>query len=200
MVQTKYEGEMSRFYNILGWLVFGYILYIAIFKLHKIWDVVSLILFLVLVEYAPRYIKKTWAKRKTNVHVINCDTAPFQPNGWSVEKHTKGGQLEWNPARVKLYLAKCQKSGKRIEGNKIRKQLPGHKVLNANVLDYLLAHPELIPDEWNGLAICFWGTIYRHTSGELCVRCLLWGESQWGWDYLPLDFNFSNSDVAAVAA
>lgn len=66
MVQTKYEGEMSRFYNILGWLVFGYVLYVSIFKLHMIWEAVSFILFLGLVEYAPRFIKKMWANRKAD--------------------------------------------------------------------------------------------------------------------------------------
>jgi len=133
-------------------------------------------------------------------HLIDCDAAPFQPNGWSVEKHTKGGQFQWNPTRVKLYVAKSQKSGKLVEGNKLRKELEGQLVLNANVLDYLLAHPELIPDEWKGKAAFFWGTIYRGSSGNLCVRYLCWCDGGWGWSFSWLGFDFGGSGPAAVLA
>lgn len=133
-------------------------------------------------------------------HLIDCDAAPFQLNGWSVEKHIKGGQFEWNPTRVKLYLAKSQKPGKLVEGNKLRKELEGQLVLNANVLDYLLAHPELIPDEWKGKAVFFWGTIYRYSNGNLFVRCLFWHDSRWDWDLGWLDSGFYDSFPAAVSA
>jgi len=39
--------------------------------------------------------------------------------------------------------------------------------MNANVLDYLLAHPELIPEDWKNKYVFFWGTIYRYSSGGL---------------------------------
>ena len=133
-------------------------------------------------------------------HLIDCDAAPFQPNGWSMEKHVKAGQFEWNPTRVKLYLAKSQKPGKLVEGNKLRKELEGQMVLNANVLDYLLKNPELIPDEWKGKAVFFWGTIYRDSRGDLYVRCLYWDGSRWHWNYRWLDRSFNDDYPAAVLA
>lgn len=133
-------------------------------------------------------------------HLIDCDAAPFLPSGWTVEKHTRGGQFEWNPTKVKLYLTKSQKPGKLVEGNKLRKELEGHLVLNANVLDYLLAHPELIPDEWKGKAVFFWGTIYRYSDGDLFVRCLYWCGGRWGWSRHWLDLSFNDSHPAAVSA
>lgn len=133
-------------------------------------------------------------------HLIDCDAEPFQSKGWSVEKHIKGGQFEWSPTKVKLYLAKSQKLGKFVEGKKLRKELGGQKVLNANVLGYLLAHPELIPDEWKGKAIFFWGTIYCDSVGNLSVRCLRWNGIQWSWSFYWLDDCFYDNNPAAVSA
>jgi len=130
------------------------------------------------------------AEIKYPEHLIDCDAEPFVPPGWSVEKHTKGGSWKWNP-KITLYLSKKQKKGGLILGNDLRKELEGKSVLNANVLDWLLAHPELIPEEWKGKAVFFWGTIYRHARGPLCVRYLHWNGTGWGWscDYLGRDFH-----------
>src|SRR4051812_5109537 len=81
-------------------------------------------------------------------HVIDLDANPFVPNNWKVEEHKKGGQFKWNPASIRFHLSPNQQNGKVIEGNKLRKELANEPVLNANILDYLLAHPELIPEEW----------------------------------------------------
>ncbi|MSU74806.1 hypothetical protein EXS57_03455, partial [Candidatus Kaiserbacteria bacterium] len=103
-------------------------------------------------------------------HVIDCDANPFNPwanDGFTIEEHQKGGQWKFDPKQVEFFLASGQKDGKVIEGNKLRKELAKKSVFNANVLDYLLAHPELIPDEWktdgngNTRYIFFWGTVYR---------------------------------------
>jgi len=91
----------------------------------------------------------------------------------------KGGQFNWDASKVSLYLSDAQKSGKCIEGNKLREELAGKPVLNANVLDICLpirTHPE----EWKDKYVFFWGTIYRHLDGSLCVRCLCWTDLNGG--------------------
>ena len=135
-------------------------------------------------------------------HIIDCKATPFTPKGWSVEEHmTKGGQLEWNPTRVKLHLTNSQWPGKLVQGYKLRKELEGKLVLNANVLDYLLANPILIPDEWkSGQSIFFWGTIYRDARDYPCVRYLYWGGSKWDWSGTLLKDNFYRCTPAAVLA
>jgi len=142
-------------------------------------------------------------------HVIDCDAAPFNPwanDGWTVEEHQKGGQWKFDPKEVEFFLASGQKDGKVIEGNKLRKELAKKPVFNANVLDYLLAHPELIPDEWkadgngNTRYIFFWGTVYRDRDGDLCVRCLFWNDGRWDWSRNWLDYGWRGSDPAAVRA
>jgi hypothetical protein len=139
-------------------------------------------------------------------HLIDCDADPFVPDGWKVEEHQKGGAFKFDASKVQFYLDKGQQNGKYIEGNKLRKALSGKPVLNANVLDYLLKHPELIPDDWkkdengNTRYIFFWGTIYRSSDGLLYVRYLCWGGGRWGWDAGWLDCGWGSSNPAAVPA
>jgi len=132
-------------------------------------------------------------------HVIDLDADPMVPENWSVEEHIKGGQLRWNPDEVNLYLCDEQKGGS-IQGKKLRKKLKDNPVLNANVLDYLLANPQLIPEEWKDKAIFFWGTVYRSSDGSLFVRYLGWGGGGWGWGCGWLGNRFYDGGPAAVSA
>lgn len=133
-------------------------------------------------------------------HIIDLNAAPYIPKNWKVESHKKGGQLEWTLEKVQLYLSAEQQGEKYIEGNNLRKDLEAQPIYNANLLDYLLAHPELIPEEWKGKCIFFWGTIYRISGGGLYVRylCCLGGES-WYWSYGWLGSDFGSHDPAAVS-
>lgn len=143
-------------------------------------------------------VVKGQAEIKTIEHLIDCDAAPYTPPDWEVESHKKGGLWKWNP-KLTLCLSKKQKKGS-IVGNDLRKELANQPVLNANVLDYLLAHPELIPEEWKGKAIFFWGTIYRNSGGDLYVRCLCWRGAGWYWGGRWLGGGFYSGDPAALAS
>ena len=114
---------------------------------------------------------------------INLDTAPYAPDGWSIAENHGSGQLEWNSSRIQLYLSASQKSGRYIRGYKVRKELAGKKVLNANALDFLLAHQDLIPKSWKGKNVYFWGTIYVDKTGDRLVRSLYWHESSGSWNW-----------------
>lgn len=139
-------------------------------------------------------------------HIIDCDVDPYIPDGWKVEEHKKGGQFEWNPRKIELYLSPSQKDGKYINGNKFYKELEDEPVLNANVLDYFLANPRLIPEEWKKDSNCnirhifFWGTIYRHSDGSLCVRYLCWDDGRWYWRYRWLGLGWLAGDPSALLA
>lgn len=119
-------------------------------------------------------------------HVIDMDAKPLIPyDGWKVEEHKKGGQLEWTPTGFRLHLSANQAEHKSIEGYKLRKELANEPVLNANLLDYLLEHPHLIPEDWKvdeqgrTRYIYFWGTIYRVSDVNLSVRYLHWNGGHW---------------------
>jgi hypothetical protein len=132
-------------------------------------------------------------------HVINCDADPFVPENWKVEEHLKGGQFEWSPEKVALYLSEAQKTGS-VVGNDLRKELAGKPVMNACILDFLLAHPHLIPEEWKGKAIFFWGTVYRGSDGRLYVRYLNWNGAAWRWYYYWLGISWADDDPAVLSA
>jgi len=132
--------------------------------------------------------------------LIDCDADPFVPDGWAVESHAKGGQLMFDRAKIRLYLSKAQEKGKPVEGNKLRKELADQPVLNANVLEYLLVHPELIPDEWKGKCVFFWGTIYRYSNGHLYVRYLDWDDVRWFWHIRWLDDDCFTGNLAIILA
>ena len=121
-------------------------------------------------------------------HFIDCDAAPLasrnwscSPRNWSVEDHIPGGQYEWEPKAISFYLSVKQRQDEGIEGVELRTELADKSVLNANVLDYLLAHPDLIPESWKWKSVFFWGTIYRTPDDILMVRCLFWCGQKWLW-------------------
>lgn len=98
----------------------------------------------------------------------------------------KGGKFIWGPSRVSLYLSERQKSGP-YAGWQLEDELKDKPVLNANVLDYLLAHPDLIPEDWKGKRVYFWGTIYQVEGFGRHVRYLTFDEKEtnkwrWYWD------------------
>ena len=140
-----------------------------------------------------------------HVHVIDTDVAPFIPDGFSLESHIGHGLWKYDFSLIELFLSKEQKKSYQV-GNELYKAIKAVKALkdkialNANVLDYLLAHQELIPESWKGKLIFFWGTIYRDSFGALCVRYLGWNGSSWSWGYNWLDDNFDSDNPAALAS
>jgi hypothetical protein len=132
-------------------------------------------------------------------HVIDCDKDPYLPEGWKVEEHQKGGQLIWDASKVNLYLSEGQKNGKVLEGNKLRKEMAKKVPFNACVLDYLLANPHLIPEEWKGKYVFFWGTVYLR-GGDLCVRYLCWRGVGWFWSRYWLGGDWDGYGPAALGA
>jgi hypothetical protein len=138
-------------------------------------------------------------KTKTKEVIIDCDAPAQIPQGynWTIEEHQKGGKLQWNPKNISLYLSEKQKESW-VEGNDLRKEIKNP--LNANVLDYLLKNPTLIPEDWKGKYVYFWGTIYRYSGGGLYVRYLCWHDGGWDWGNYWLDDGWDCSFPAAVLA
>jgi hypothetical protein len=137
---------------------------------------------------------------KPILHAIDCNAYPFVPDGWTMEEHHHSGIFTWDPTKVSLYLSKKQEEDKYVVGSDLYKELVNKPTLNANVLDYLLAHPHLIPEDWKGKAMFFWGTIYRYSRDGLCVRSLYWDGDGWCWTYYWLDSNFGSGNPALVRA
>ena len=145
------------------------------------------------------------AEIKPVEYLVDFDAKPFIPNGWTIlpdsEQLAKRvcGQWKFDPTKVELYLNEGQKNGKSIEGNDLRKKLANQPVMNANLLDFYLAHPKLIPESWKGQYVFFWGTIYRSADGNLCVRYLYWNGGRWYWDCYWLENDWDSNYPSAVS-
>lgn len=100
---------------------------------------------------------------------------------------------------VSLYLDRGQMKGNDFVGRNLKKKLRGQPVYSAALLDFLLFHPNMIPDEWKGKFIYFWGTIYRGSGDYLYVRYLFWG-GLWCSNDVWLDHDWWGDGPAACRA
>lgn len=105
---------------------------------------------------------------------------PYDDAPYDIVSHdTSLPELEWDPKGVNLYRCSTQRSDGGSVAD-IYKEIMCDKipVLNANVLDWLLEHPEHIPTKWQRRTrshILFWGTLYRFQERrvpDLTVRSL----------------------------
>lgn len=132
--------------------------------------------------------------------IVDLFAAPFVPKDLSIVEHRPGDKkFEWNPKKVALFLAEGQQISQ-IKGDTLREVLKGKPVFNANLLDFLLKNPHLIPEDWKGKAVFFWGTLYCNASGILYVRFLYWDGKVWDWSYHWLGNSWLSSNPAAVHA
>jgi len=138
------------------------------------------------------------AEIKQIEHLVDMQSDPFTPNVWTAVKHRQAGGFKWDLSKVELYLDEAQKNGGHIEGSKLRKKLITKDVSNANLLDFLLKNPQLIPESWKGQSVFFWGTIYRDADGGLYVRYLCWRGGRWLWRCLRLARGWDGNDPALV--
>jgi hypothetical protein len=104
------------------------------------------------------------------------------PKSGIVKLERRDDTLHLDGKPINLFLAEGQKNGEVISGHDLRKELEARGGnLSANVLDHLVAHPELWPESWkkdargNTVYVFFWDDIFRMpVSGNLYVRCGHW--------------------------
>lgn len=112
-------------------------------------------------------------------NIVDCDADPFIPDNMSVIKHRRDGLFECNFLNIELAdwngPSKIDQLGDRYVT--VAEMLNNflERSLNANVLDFLLRNPDLIPDRLKGYDIAFCGTIYRFKEdGGRYIRELSW--------------------------
>lgn len=129
---------------------------------------------------------------KSKKYIIDTDAPPKIPySGWTVESHKGAGKVEWNPKKFQLCLSDKQRKGEYVKGFDLQEELESQTPMNANVLDFLLEHPELIPKDWKRKYVTFFGTVYRHSGDLLFVRYWDWddGALQSGYYWLGRDWS-----------
>ena len=120
---------------------------------------------------------------KSNLLIVDYSIAPSLVN-LKIKSHPgRKDIVKYDLSRIERVLT--LKSGEnRISGHENLKRLKatGKILLDVRVLEELLKHPELIPEEWKKGITYFWGTIFRYSVGYLYVAYLLWNGSRWDWD------------------
>ena len=153
-------------------------------------------------------------KSKPVITSIRVDLGAFPKkigDNFSVKDHHGTGIVTLEKRANELYLdsrkliltqSNRQKDGRTIQGYDLKKEATDQPVLNANVLDALLAKPELFPDNWKidrrgrTRYIAFWGTIYQNNN--MCVRCVHFGAGRWIDDHSWLSHWWGGQDWSVV--
>jgi hypothetical protein len=121
------------------------------------------------------------AEIKITRHLINLDVEPKLEKGFLYRgRGGRGGIWEFTPD-MEIYISRRQKKGcPTISDIEDEKGLTNKRYLNANVLDYLLENPEIIPEKWKGKIIVFAATEYcTENLKYVFVRCLYWTGQEW---------------------
>jgi len=127
-------------------------------------------------------------------HIIDFDQLPerehleIHPGVWQLPKRVHG-KFEWDPERVGLYQSKTLKQQRfmpyKIRGPELEKELVDVQVFGANLLDYLMAYPHLIPETWKNKYIYFLGTRFTvcgfDGNGHTSVSFLFYNEGRDEW-------------------
>jgi len=109
-----------------------------------------------------------------NENYVNLNQTPEVPNGEKILHCNGGGLWKFNPKEI-FVSGKYKYSQNELFENGF----------NANLLDYLLKHLDLIPEDWKIFGkIFFPGTFYTTDNDFEQIRCITWG-TKWGTELEP---------------
>lgn len=144
-------------------------------------------------------IEKKVSEVKSNLLIVDYGVAPSLIN-LKIKSHPERKDvIEYDVSKIEHVLP-LKSDENRISGNENLKRLnaTGKIILDVRVLEELLKHPELIPEEWKKGVTYFWGTIFRNSDGRLCVAGLVWrGSGGWNWNSAWFDRDLFDHKPAA---
>jgi len=146
-------------------------------------------------------IEKKVSETKSNLLVVDYGVAPSLID-LKVKAHPKRKDIaKYDLSKIERVLTLKSRENC-ISGHENLKRLKasGRTLLDIRVLEELLKHPELIPEEWKNGRTYFWGTIFRHSGGRLFVACLDWGGGGWDWHFHWLGLAWDDYGPAACLA
>lgn len=159
-------------------------------------------------EWFKKFLRELVVEYKKSLeHIIDFDSVPTIPRGLTIAPDRDQivsrvrGKRNLNDIKIRLHLDVGQTDGKVIMGYELRKKLRGQEVYGAQLLDFYLAKPHKIPEDWKKKdSIFFWGTMYHDAGSSLYVRCLCWRGAGWISACLWLDRGWYDKYPAAVSA
>ena len=147
--------------------------------------------------------------------MVNLDAPPRLPfNGSQIESQVGSGWVKVEKRddvlyvdghKIILYLSRKQKREEVIKGHALREALAKKFVLHPNIMDALIDHPHLIPEDWkkdekgNTRHIFFWAVIFSDGRDHFYVRQLYFLWDQWNLEYNYLGNDWRADAPAALA-
>ncbi|MEX1112490.1 MAG: hypothetical protein WEC84_03435 [Candidatus Andersenbacteria bacterium] len=119
-------------------------------------------------------------------HVIDCDNLPWITSNFKRVQWSQKGKFAWDPKRAKLYLPASQET-KAYKGHELKDELQNLPIMGVAVRDFLLSHPELIPEEWKDYYILFWRTVYVDLQDHLWIPSLVYYKEGWHENFKSLE-------------
>jgi len=136
--------------------------------------------------------------QKERVARIDCSgLAPMLDSGWKlVNPNQKNEAFEFSLSNVKL--VPCGSRENKVNGKALLSELK-EKAFNAYLLEFLLKNQNLIPTEWQGKTIFFFGTTYwdNSTPPLIAILKMKFYDGNWesGASYLDDDFDGGDAIV-----
>ena len=160
-----------------------------------------------LYDLTDKYKEYLLYQKRLAESVIDFDSTPVCPPGLTIAsdsvqiKSRVRGKRKLSDIRTRPHLDDGQTKGRWIKGYDLKTRLEGQEVCGAQLLDFYLEHPDLIPEDLKKKGrIFFWGTIYCVAGGSLYVRCLDWDGTRWVLSGRWLDYGWCGNCPAAVSA
>lgn len=91
------------------------------------------------------------------------------------------GDLYINDRKVVLFHSKKRKPRMTITAYKFLEEISDKQALNVNVLNFLLEHPGLIPENWKHENVLFPGTIFGSGEDDQLAVYLYYYAGKWKW-------------------
>jgi len=107
---------------------------------------------------------------------IDCNDKPAVPEGYTLIPGNPGGIYQLTPGNIKTISFESKTSS--ISGEKMLAKL-GDTGLSACVLDYLMAHQEMIPESWKSKYVVFAGNIFADAGSNKFFMTLYWWDNHW---------------------
>jgi hypothetical protein len=146
-------------------------------------------------------VEKKSSDTESDLMAVDYSIAPSLVN-LKIKAHPKRKDIvEYDLSKTERVLT-LRPGESRISGYENLKRLKatGKTPLDVRVLEELLKHPELIPEEWKNGVTYFWGTIFCDSDGNLYVACLRRNGDRWDWSCDWLDGDWNGCEPAACLA
>lgn len=124
-------------------------------------------------------------------HYIDTDKDPETPMGCEIFRHQPEGMFQFDKEKISIIELRATTVEDFLE------KFVELKALNANVLDYLLDHSDIIPRDWCR-NVFFPGTVYLTDNGYHSIRFLHCDGEEYGWSDCLLENMNSQKHYFAV--